>query len=158
MKPSIIFFASALSFVVPAVLAAPAAWAMDVDSSDSENSPDLSGVRAKIRAEDYRGALADLRGMKPDADVYNLMGYSLRKSGDMGQALIYYEKALDIDPRHKGALEYLGELYVETGQLDKARDKAELLRKLCPSGCEELAALDRAIGQGKVTSSSRGSW
>ena len=158
MKSSTILFASALLSVVPTVLAAPAAWAMDTDLSDSENPPDLSDARAKIKAEDYRGALADLRGMKPDADVFNLMGYSLRKSGDTAQALIYYEKALDIDPRHKGALEYLGELYVETGQLDKAREKAELLRKICPSGCEELVALDRAISQPKVTSSSRGSW
>ena len=157
MKSTTILLASALLSAVPAVSAMPAAWAMDPDQSD-RNSPDLSGVRAKIKAEDYRGALADLRGMKPDADVYNLMGYSLRKSGDMAEALVYYEKALDMDPRHKGALEYLGELYVETGQLDKARDKAELLRKICPSGCEELAALDRAITQGKVTSGSRGSW
>ena len=122
------------------------AWAMGADSSfDSDDAPDLAAVRAKIQSKDYGGALADLRAMKPSADVYNLMGYSLRKSGDRAQALIYYEKALDIDPTHKQTLEYLGELYVEAGQGGKARETADRLRKICPGGCEELSDLDRAI-------------
>jgi tetratricopeptide (TPR) repeat protein len=155
MKSCAVFFAGAM---LSAVLAPAATWAVGVDLSESEDSPALAAVRAKIKAEDYRGALADLRGMKPDADVYNLMGYSLRKSGDMAEALVYYEKALDIDPRHRGALEYLGELYVETGQLDKAREKADILRKICPSGCEELADLDRAIAQPRSASNARRAW
>ena len=81
------------------------------------------------------------------ADVYNLMGFSLRKTGDYKQAYTFYRKALDFDPDHKGALEYLGELYVETGQPDKARENVARLRKLCPSGCEELADLERAISK-----------
>jgi Flp pilus assembly protein TadD len=155
MKPAALYFAGA---ILSAVLTPAAAWAIGADLSDSEDSSELAAVRAKIKAEDYRGALADLRGMKPDADVYNLMGYSLRKSGDTTEALVYYEKALEIDPRHKGALEYLGELYVETGRLEKAREKADLLRKICPSGCEELTDLDRAIAQPRATSSAQRSW
>jgi len=157
MKASIIFLASILLPATPAVLIAPAAWAIGADL-DSDDSSELAGVRAKIKAEDYRGAIADLRAMKPNADVYNLMGYSFRKSGDTAQALTYYEKALDLDPKHKGALEYLGELYVETGQLDKARQKEALLREICPSGCEELTALDRAIAQPKAAASAQRSW
>ena len=79
------------------------------------------------------------------ADVYKLMGFSLRKTGDHKQAYTFYRKALDFDPEHKGALEYLGELYVETGQVDKARENVVLLKKLCPGGCEELADLQQAI-------------
>ena len=79
------------------------------------------------------------------ADVYNLMGFSLRKTGDYKQAYTFYRKALDFDPEHKGALEYLGELFVETGQIDKARENVVLLRKLCPAGCEELDDLEQAI-------------
>ncbi len=77
--------------------------------------------------------------------MHNLIGFSLRKTGDYAQALTFYRKALELDPEHKGALEYLGELYVETGQLDKAREHVVLLRKLCPDGCEELADLEQAI-------------
>jgi tetratricopeptide (TPR) repeat protein len=79
------------------------------------------------------------------ADVYNLMGFALRKSGDQKQAFTFYRKALDFDPQHKGALEYLGELYVETGQIDKARENVARLKTLCPKGCEELADLEKAI-------------
>ncbi len=73
------------------------------------------------------------------------MGFCLRKTGDYKQAYTFYRKALDYDPEHKGALEYLGELYVETGQIDKASEHVALLKKLCPGGCEELADLEKAI-------------
>jgi tetratricopeptide (TPR) repeat protein len=105
-------------------------------------------VRAKIKAKDFNAALAELTPMLASyqhADVYNLMGFSLRKTGDYQQAYTFYRKALDFDPNHKGALEYLGELYVETGQLEKAKENVARLKGLCPSGCEELADLEKAI-------------
>lgn len=117
------------------------------DVTYSIDAPDLTSVRAKIKAQDYKGALADLKTMKENADVYNLMGFCLRKSGDYKQAYVYYRKALDLQPGHKGALEYLGELYVETGQLDKARENVALLKRQCPSGCEELEDLEAAIAK-----------
>jgi tetratricopeptide (TPR) repeat protein len=122
--------------------------ALAVDVVTSRDAPDLSSVRAKIKAKDFKGAIAELTPMletNQHADVYNLMGFSLRKSGDYKQAYTFYRKALDFDPEHKGALEYLGELYVETGQVDKARENVVLLKKLCPNGCEELADLEKAI-------------
>ena len=129
-----------------AVIGPPAAFA--VDTVTSRDAPDLASVRAKIKAKDFKGAIAELTPMletNQHADVYNLMGFSLRKSGDYKQAYTFYRKALDFNPEHKGALEYLGELYVETGQVDKARENVVLLKKLCPSGCEELADLEKAI-------------
>jgi cytochrome c-type biogenesis protein CcmH/NrfG len=80
-----------------------------------------------------------------NADAHNLMGYSLRKSGDFEQSLVHYQKALEIDPKHKSALEYLGELYVETKEIDKARATAARLKALCPQGCEELSDLEKTI-------------
>ena len=125
-----------------------------VDVITSRNAPDLSSVRAKIKAKDFAAALAELTPLmrtNEHADVYNLMGFSLRKTGDYKQAYTFYRKALDFDPEHKGALEYLGELYVETGQLDKAKENVVLLKKLCPSGCEELADLEKAIAGAPAT-------
>jgi Flp pilus assembly protein TadD len=122
--------------------------ALAVDTITSKDAPDLTSVRTKIKARDFKAALAELTPMLATyqhADVYNLMGFSLRKSGDPRQAYTFYRKALDFDPQHKGALEYLGELYVETGQVDKARENVAQLKKLCPSGCEELADLEKAI-------------
>ena len=53
--------------------------------------------------------------------------------------------ALDFNPDHKGALEYQGEMYVELGQLDKAKANLAKLVKLCPDGCEEREDLEKAI-------------
>jgi Flp pilus assembly protein TadD len=125
-----------------------ASGALAVDVVTSRDAPDLTSVRAKIKAKDFKAAIAELTPMLDTyqhADVYNLMGFSLRKTGDTKQAYTFYRKALDFDPEHKGALEYLGELYVEIGQVDKARENVVLLKKLCPSGCEELADLEQAI-------------
>jgi tetratricopeptide (TPR) repeat protein len=120
-----------------------------VDSTAAPEAPDLTAVRAKIKAKDFNSALADLNGMVDrgvqHADVYNLLGFSLRKTGDYGRALTFYKKALDYDAEHKGAHEYLGELYVETGQLAKAREHLAILERLCPQGCEEREDLATAI-------------
>jgi|ERR1700730_5580453 tetratricopeptide (TPR) repeat protein len=143
---------SALSLLLSTMLAAAAldaTGALAVDNITSRDAPDLASVRAKIKAKDFKGALAELTPMLATyqhADVYNLMGFSLRKTGDYKQAYTFYRKALDFDPDHKGALEYLGELYVETGQMDKAKENVVRLQQLCPSGCEELADLEKAIG------------
>jgi tetratricopeptide (TPR) repeat protein len=125
-----------------------ASGALAVDNVTSKDAPDLTSVRAKIKGKDFKAAIAELTPMLATyqhADVYNLMGFSLRKTGDYKQAYTFYRKALDFDPDHKGALEYLGELYVETGQLDKAKENVALLKKLCPSGCEELEDLEKAV-------------
>jgi Tfp pilus assembly protein PilF len=136
--------------LVGAAAIATAAPARAVDTATAE-LPDLTATRAKIKAKEWKAAIADLNAMVEQgvqhADVYNLLGFSLRKSGDTKTAYTFYKKALEFDPNHKGALEYLGELYVETGELAKAREHVAALRKLCPQGCEELEDLEKAVAQ-----------
>lgn len=135
----------AISAGFSAVTALPA---FAVDNMQSTDAPDLTSVRAKIGAGDYAGALSELRGLAEDnqqADVYNLMGYTLRKTGDYRTSLTYYTKALELQPDHRAAREYLGELYVETGEMAKAEQQVSSLKALCPRGCEELEDLQRAI-------------
>jgi tetratricopeptide (TPR) repeat protein len=101
-----------------------------------------------IKAKDFAAArdqLYKLAEKHEHADVYNLLGFSLRKSGDPGRALSFYKKALDYDANHKGAHEYLGELYVETKQPDKAKEHLAILTRLCPSGCEERDDLTKTM-------------
>ena len=78
-----------------------------MDTVTSKDSPDLSAARLKIKANDWAGAIAELNGMIDKgiqhADLYNLLGYSLRKSGDKKGAYTFYRKALEFDPDHKGA-------------------------------------------------------
>jgi len=130
--------------------------ALAIDTVTSRDAPDLTSVRAKIKAKDFKAAIVELTPMletHQHADVYNLMGFSLRKTGDYKQAYTFYRKALDFNPEHKGALEYLGELYVETGEIEKAKQNVVLLKKLCPDGCEELADLEKAVA-GAATNAS----
>ena len=122
--------------------------AQAVDNMSSTDAPDLTAVRARIKARDYAGALAQLRELADDvqhADVYNLLGFTLRKTGDFKTSLTYYTKAIEMAPEHKAAREYLGELYVETGKMDKAQEQLASLTKLCPAGCEELDDLRNFI-------------
>src|SRR5262245_63912129 len=125
------------------------AAALAVDTETTTTAPDLIHVRASIKAKDFKAAISELNGMVDKgvqhADVYNLLGFSLRKTGDYTKALTFYRKALDFDADHKGAHEYLGELYVETGQLSKAREHLAVLQRLCPGGCEEREDLAKAI-------------
>ena len=120
-----------------------------VDNMTSADAPDLTSPREKIKSKNYAGAIEELKkiaDINQHADVYNLLGFSLRKSGDFKTALTYYTKALEFDPNHKAAREYLGELYVETGNLEKAKEQLTALTKLCPGGCEEREDLQKAIG------------
>jgi tetratricopeptide (TPR) repeat protein len=111
-------------------------------------APDLTAVRSAIKARNYDAALVQLKAIAATSqhpDVYSLMGFALRKTGDRAQAMTYYRKALEIDPSHKGALEYQGELYVEIGQIDQAKDNLARLKRLCWFGCEERDDLAEAI-------------
>lgn len=131
--------------LAPALLPAPA---LAVDNMSSTDAPDLTSVRAKLKAKDYAAALTELRDLAEDvqqADVYNLLGFALRKTGDFKTSLTYYTKALELQPDHKAAREYLGELYVETGNMEKAKEQLAALAKLCPGGCEEREELQKAI-------------
>jgi len=132
--------------LMAAIFASSAAHA--VDTMTSTDAPDLASVRAKIKAMDFPAALAELNSLADTVqhpDLYSLMGFSLRKTGDYATALTFYKKALDFDPNHKGAREYLGELYAETGDLAKAREQLAVLAQLCPQGCEEREDLEQAL-------------
>lgn len=144
-----VFLAAGL-LLAPAIASLPA---LAVDTISSKDAPDLTAVRAKIKAKDYASARDDLLKIadtNQHADVYSLLGFTMRKTGDYKTSYTYYTKALEYDPVHKGALEYLGELFVETGNLAKAKEQLAVLERLCPSGCEEREDLEKAIA-GKAT-------
>ena len=138
--------------VLAALLLAGSAWAADM-SPPPEIKPaaadPLATPRRLIAAKDWVGALAALRAQPQaaSADWHNLMGYTLRKQAppQFAEAESQYLEALRIAPDHRGANEYLGELYVMKGELAKARERLAVPEKLCPSGCEQREDLQRAI-------------
>ena len=113
----------------------------------------LAGARSHIAARQWAPALVELRRIneRGNADWNNLMGYSLRKQTppDLDAAEAHYLEALRLDPRHRGALEYLGELYLMRGNLAAAEARLASLDRLCPQGCEEQQDLKKAIAQHK---------
>ena len=95
-------------------------------SSEPSGSIDLTSVRQKVKAKNWQAAIEELKPIiarVDNADAYNLYAFSLRNVGDYKSAFTYYGKALDFEPNHKGAREYLGELYVMTGNMPKAREQ-----------------------------------
>jgi tetratricopeptide (TPR) repeat protein len=118
-------------------------------------STDLTKARAAVAAKNWPGAIALLYPMSQsqpqNADVENLLGFSHRMLGQYPQAFVYYDRALAIDPAHKGALEYEGEAYLETNQLPKAMTNLAALKRACgATGCAEIAQLQGAIGRYKM--------
>ena len=81
----------------------------------------------------------------PHPDVLNYMGFASRKLGRLDDALAYYGEALAIDPNHLGANEYLGELYIQMGDLGRARRQLARLDGLCAYGCAQREELARWI-------------
>jgi len=57
----------------------------------------------------------------------------------------HYQEALRLDPKHRGAHEYIGEAYVMVGNLAKAKEHLAALNKLCFFSCEEYRDLKKAI-------------
>jgi len=89
-----------------------------------------------------------------DADLLNLLAYSHRKLEHFDIALDYYQQALKIKPKHRGANEYLGELYLILGQLEKAEERLAVLDKACFFGCGEYDKLKQAIREYRSKNSS----
>ena len=103
--------------------------------------------------KDWAGAAAAMRDALAkdanNADYHNLYAYSLRRSGtqDLDQVFKHYNEALRLDPKHRGAHEYIGEAYLMVGNVAKAKEHLGALDKLCFFGCSEYNDLKRAISE-----------
>lgn len=141
------------SFILAVALAATPALAVDSGgyggSSSGGAAYSLDDARAFIDRGRYRDAIGVLRHVvdaEPrNADALSLLGFSLRKTGDMRKAQGFYLKALKLRPNHRGANEYLGELYVEIGEIDKARERLDALEAICGTSCREYQLLKGVI-------------
>lgn len=137
------------SLLLFAVLTLGFAFAEGTSSDESQANDAYTQAQALIETEDYQEAIDLLLPLAKEddqnADVFNLLGYSHRKLEIYEEALKYYLTALELDPNHIGANEYLGELYLETDQPDKAAEQVAMLKTLCPEGCEALTELQEAL-------------
>lgn len=119
------------------------------DPGNYSSNTNLEPIMEMIDAGQFDSAIVKLQeelGEDPDnADLLSLLGFSYRKSSQFEDALTYYQRALEIEPKHRGAHEYLGQLYLDTNQLDKAKQQLEILDDLCFFRCKEYRKLKKAI-------------
>ena len=144
------------------LLAAGAACAADTPgASPSVPQPSvqerLANARKAVDRKDWSTAQRELtvvvREAPQNADAHNLLGYTYRKRGspDMARAYEHYDMALKIDPRHKGAREYLGEAYLVDRRLSDAERQLVELEKICGGpACEEYRDLAKSIADYKA--------
>lgn len=103
----------------------------------------------RINSGDYDSALVLLKESAqmfgPHPDILTYQGFVNRKLGNYAEALSFYTTALAIQPEHRGANEYLGEYYVETGQMTLAKIQLKKLEDICDFGCEQAEELRRWI-------------
>ena len=119
------------------------------DRKKKEFDP-FESIYGLIRLEKFAEAhesLKFIRVLTPskEADKYNLLGFTARKSGDLNAAAEYYKKALEINPKHIQALEYQGELYLQLGEIEQAKKNLEKIKTICWFICKEKKMLEEAI-------------
>ena len=78
---------------------------------------------------------------KKNADILNYLGFTLRKTGNLEKAELFYLKGLELDAGHLGINEYLGELYVNTNRIELAKKRLDVLNGCKCEEYEELKAL-----------------
>jgi tetratricopeptide (TPR) repeat protein len=113
--------------------------------------PVVAAVQAAVARKDFTQAAAAAReglAKSPqNADYHNLYAYAVRKGSDpnLDVAFKHYHEALRLDPKHRGAHEYIGEAYLMVGNVGKAKEHLARLDGLCFFGCEEYSALKKAV-------------
>lgn len=131
----------------------PAAATADplVEDKAAALDPEFAAGRAAIEAKQWETAIralssAALRDTR-NADIQNYLGYAYRHTGQMDLAFKHYERALELNPRHRGAHEYAGEASLMVNDLPKAEAHLAALEKICLIPCEEYDDLKKAIAE-----------
>jgi len=149
---------SLLHALIIAALASPA-FAMDTpkpdpkdpEKKDAIQAQPMDAARAAIARQDWAHAQSFARAAvardPQSADAHNLYAYAMRKGPHPAMDLVFrhYNEALRLDPQHRGAHEYIGEAYLMTGNVAKAKEHLAQLERLCAAGCAEQATLKREI-------------
>jgi Tfp pilus assembly protein PilF len=121
------------------------------DTVSVPQDPAIARAQEAIAAKDWTLAAAVMRkalaAHPGNADYHNLYAYALRKgpNPDMKEVFRHYEDALRIDPGHRNAHEYIGEAYLQVGNVAKAKEHLAALDKLCWLPCEQYTELKEAV-------------
>ena len=119
------------------------------DSGPYSPTSRFKDINKLIKLEKFAEAHKMLKSLKKvntdEADRLNLLGFTARKSGDLDAAGDYYQQALALNPRHTGALEYQGELFIQLGKIELAKANLAKIDKICWLPCNAERELKKAI-------------
>jgi len=133
-------------------------------ASVADTSPELAPswqaeAQKELKSANYEAAIKVLQTANDSAsaDWNNLIGYAMRLKNppDLMASETFYKAALKIDPAHKGALEYYGELLLMKNDLAGAEQMLARLDKICFFSCEEFRDLKQAIATHKAKPASK---
>ena len=131
--------------------AAVAAPSSDGDDQALLADADYVAGRAALKGGDDASALlrfqSALKRFPQAADLHNELGFAHRRLRQIGEAFEHYRRALDLNPQHRGAHEYIGEAYLIVGDVERARLHLAALRSICLLPCDELKDLEQAIAE-----------
>jgi Flp pilus assembly protein TadD len=132
---------------LPAALGHPT----DEEPAAGHIDPDYAAGKAAIEAKNWPEAIRLLSSVAlrdtRNADVQNYLGYAYRQTGQLDSAFKHYRRALDLNPRHRGAHEYIGEAYLLANDLTSAEQHLKALEKICLIPCEEYEDLKKAVAE-----------
>ncbi len=121
------------------------------DAAAVNLDPDYAAGKQAIEAKEWSTAIklltsAALRDTR-NADIQNYLGYAYRNAGQLDLAFRHYQRALQLNPRHRGAHEYAGEAYLIVDNLAKAEEHLAALQQICLIPCEEYSDLKNKIAE-----------
>jgi tetratricopeptide (TPR) repeat protein len=140
---------AALSATAPAAFQDLAPPLPDAAQGDRSYLAAVGLINSGRYPEALRALDAAEAAFGPHPDVLTYIGYAYRKMGRYDVAETYYRQALAVDPDHRGATEYYGELKVERGDMAGARRMLARLDDICGFGCPQAEDLRRWVDLGR---------
>ncbi len=146
------------------VLLTAMGWSRAAPTDDGDDQAlladqDYAAALAALKAGNAAAALPRLQqALKrfPDhADLHNELGFAHRSLKQLDKAFEHYRRALEINPLHRGAHEYIGEAYLMVGNQAAAERHLASLRSICVLSCDELRDLEKAIAEHRVRGTQR---
>ncbi|MET0606241.1 MAG: tetratricopeptide repeat protein [Beijerinckiaceae bacterium] len=138
------------TFLLLVALAPDPSAARGLATETLEMNPDFRDARSHIAAGRFPQAIALLMNLRedypPSPEISNWIAYSHRKMKDYSTSKAFYDEALSINPNYLPALEYQGEWFIETGDLESARKNLARLKTLCGE-CHEYKDLAESLAK-----------
>jgi tetratricopeptide (TPR) repeat protein len=126
------------------------------EGDGAEFDPDFAAGKKALAKSEWMNAITALKFAAVrdprNADIHNYIGYAYRRLSQLGPAMGHFQQALLLNPRHRGAHEHLGELFLALNEPARANEHLAALKQICLIPCEEFGSLQQAIAADRSSS------